>query len=211
MRCAEKSPMICSLIKIKHSCHHSQGTKKVTFQLEGWSKTEDVVQTLLQVRSYSQTTVAPGMGGSFSSTKCVCLIKLSGKIVVDSGIDEIGCFTALVCVGVALLILTLVCFCSSTGRPVWKSLETRLQWWVSQYYKLQHTAWKMMKWWKSKAWMLSHSACCTLFQLIFKLQYSSHVFLDCSQFTITTGEVIFWQKLVCWLWFTFHCLLHSIF
>uniref|UniRef100_A0A8C2ZHT0 Neutral sphingomyelinase activation associated factor n=1 Tax=Cyclopterus lumpus TaxID=8103 RepID=A0A8C2ZHT0_CYCLU len=33
---------------VKHSPHHLQGAKKVTFQLEGWSKTEDVVQTLLQ-------------------------------------------------------------------------------------------------------------------------------------------------------------------
>lgn len=29
-----------------------QGAKKTTFQLEVWSKTEDVVQTLLQVRCY---------------------------------------------------------------------------------------------------------------------------------------------------------------
>lgn len=28
-----------------------QGAKKITFQLEVWSKTEDVVQTLLQVRT----------------------------------------------------------------------------------------------------------------------------------------------------------------
>lgn len=33
-----------------------QGEKKMTFQLEVWSKTEDVVQTLLQVRCYSGLT-----------------------------------------------------------------------------------------------------------------------------------------------------------
>ncbi len=48
-----------------------QGAEKITFQLEVWSKTEDVVQTLLQVR--------------------VCFDKLSCQIVhPDSGWREIG-------------------------------------------------------------------------------------------------------------------------
>ena len=39
----------------------------MTFQLEDWSKTEDVVQTFLQVRSLSSIIVALGLGGTFTS------------------------------------------------------------------------------------------------------------------------------------------------
>lgn len=59
----------------------------MTFQLEVWSKTEDVVQTLLQVRSYSETLVAPGLGGTFRYPiyirlmgTCVCFNELSCQI-----------------------------------------------------------------------------------------------------------------------------------
>lgn len=45
--------MICSFIQTEHFKLSLlwQGAKKMTFQLEVWNKTEDVVQTLLQVRS----------------------------------------------------------------------------------------------------------------------------------------------------------------
>ena len=67
----------------------------MTFQLEVWSKTEDVVQTLLQVRSSS------------SRKKVEKLTNL---------LDDSN------------MVLFYVNLNSSTGPPVWKSLEIRLQW-----------------------------------------------------------------------------------
>lgn len=48
-----------------------QGAKKMTFQLEVWSKTEDVVQTLLQVRRLG------GRSRRITRSCCICLTTFS--------------------------------------------------------------------------------------------------------------------------------------
>lgn len=119
--CAEKGSRICSFIQMKClnlSHHFGRGQRKSLFS---W---RSGVKQKMSFKHYCRYVV--------------CFD------VFDSGIHEVGRL-------LLLLICCRVCYCgsahfdslceccSSTGRPVWKSSETRLQWWVNQCLKFKHT------------------------------------------------------------------------
>uniref|UniRef100_A0A8D0A5N5 Neutral sphingomyelinase activation associated factor n=1 Tax=Sander lucioperca TaxID=283035 RepID=A0A8D0A5N5_SANLU len=71
-------------------CILTLNTRYISFLTkQGWSKTEDVVQTLLQVRSYSQTIVAPRLGGTFPSVAEMphmeCAVEMVMPLVCNPG------------------------------------------------------------------------------------------------------------------------------
>lgn len=108
--CAEKGSRICSFIQMKClnlSHHFGRGQRKSLFS---W---RSGVKQKMSFKHYCRYVV--------------CFD------VFDSGIHEVGrLLPLLICCGVCYCgsahFDSLCECCSSTGRPVWKSSETRLQW-----------------------------------------------------------------------------------
>lgn len=128
-----------------------QGIQKILFQLEVWSKTEDVVQTLLQVRRFSE---------SFRRkmwTVSVCLFVYS-------------------CVFSYCFVLFKY-FAAPQGLMSGKARRSDCN---GESIIYRHS--------RDLFWIL----------YIHHGRTYSCVCVDCSQFTVPVGEVIFWQKLVCW-------------